>query len=106
MFKSGSSIKVLELLSDIGVPSIISQKTRNIGSKLLKYWPASKTLKIHYNDAGPMRSTCGFQIVLVDGQIELSRRSEQWSGRLIIPRSNLIMLFELNQDGIISENVQ
>ena len=53
-----------ELLSDIGVPSIISQKTRNIGSKLVKYWPTSKTLKIHYTDAGPMQPICRFQILL------------------------------------------
>ena len=59
VFKSGSSA-----LRHIGVPSIISQKTRNIGPKLVKYWLMSKTLKIHYTDAEPMRSICGFQIVL------------------------------------------
>ena len=53
-----STVQVPELLSDIGVPSIISQKTRNIGSKLVKYWPSSKTLEIHYTGAGPMRPIC------------------------------------------------
>ena len=53
-----------EMLSNIGVPSIISQKTRNIGSKLVKYWPTSKTLRVHFTDAGPMQPSCRFQIVL------------------------------------------
>ena len=60
----GSSVLVPELLSDIGVPSIISQKTRNIGSNLVKYWPTSKMLEIHYTDVGPMQPICRFQIVL------------------------------------------
>ena len=102
----GSCVQVPELLSDIEVPSIISQKTRHIGSKLIKYWPTSKMLEIHYTDVGPMQPICCFQIVLLDGQIELSRQLEQWSGCLIIPRSNLIMLCELNQHGLISENAQ
>ena len=59
-----STVQVAELLSDIVVPSIISQKRRNIGSKLGKYWPSSKTLEIHYTGAGPMRPICRFQIVL------------------------------------------
>ena len=59
-----STVQVPELLSDIGVPSIISQKTRNIGSKLVKYWPSSKTLEIHYTGTGPMRPICRFQILL------------------------------------------
>ena len=60
----GSSVQVPEMLSNTGVPSIISQKTRNIGLKLVKYWPASRTLEIHYTDAGPMQPICRFQIVL------------------------------------------
>ena len=55
------------MLSNIGVPSIIqllAKKTRNIGTKLFKYWPTSKTLEIHYTDAGPMQPICRFQIVL------------------------------------------
>ena len=59
----GSSVQVPELLSDIGVPSNISQKTHNIGSNLVKYWPTSKMLKIHYTDVGPMQPICRFQIV-------------------------------------------
>ena len=39
-------------------PSIISQKIRNNCQKLVKYWPMSKTLKIHYANAGPMRPIC------------------------------------------------
>ena len=35
-----------------------------------------------------------------------TRLSEQWFGRSITPRSSLIMLCELNQDGLISENAQ
>ena len=34
--RCGSSVQVPEVLSNIRVPSIISQKTRNIGSKLVK----------------------------------------------------------------------
>ena len=60
----GSFVQVTEMLSNIGVPSIISQKTRNIGSKLAKYWPTSETLEIHYTDAGPMQPICLFQIML------------------------------------------
>ena len=62
--QSRSSVQGREMLSNIGVPSIISQKTRNIGSKLVKYWPKSETLEIHYSDAGPMQPICRFQIVL------------------------------------------
>ena len=60
----GSSVQVPEMLSNIGVPSIISQKTRNIGSKLVQYWLTSKTLEIHYTDAGPMQPICRFKIML------------------------------------------
>ena len=56
--------QVLEMLSTIGVPSIISQKTRNIGLKLVKYWETSRTLEIHYTDAGPMQPFCRFQILI------------------------------------------
>ena len=91
-----------ELLTEIGVPSIIIQKTRNIGSKLIKYWPTLTTLEIQDANAGPMQPICRF----VDGHIWLSRQPRQRSGRLIIPRSNLIMLCELNQDGPMSENAQ
>ena len=51
-------LQVTELLTEIGVPSIISQKTRNIGPELVEYWPTPKTLEIHYTDAGPMRPFC------------------------------------------------
>ena len=95
-----------ELLTEIGVSSIISQKTRNIGPKLVKYWPTSNTLGIYNTDAGPMRPICHLQIERLDGQIELSRRSEHRSGRLIIPRSNLMMMCELNQDGPMPETAQ
>ena len=64
VFKSRSSVQQPRLLSDIGVPRIISQLTRNIGSKLVKYWPTSKTLEIHYTGAGSMRPICRFLIVL------------------------------------------
>ena len=53
-FYCGSSVQMTELLTETGVPSISSQKTCNLGPKLVKYWPTSKTLKIHYTDAGPM----------------------------------------------------
>ena len=43
----GSSVQVPQMLSNIGVPSITSPKTRNIGSKLAKYWPTLITLEIH-----------------------------------------------------------
>ena len=59
----------------IGVPSNISQKTCNISSQVVKYWPTSKKLEILYTDAGPMRPICRFQIVLLDDQIDLSRQS-------------------------------
>ena len=95
----GFSVQVPDMLAEIGVPSIISQKTRNIGSKLISYWPTFKT-------SGLMRPICASRWCFVDGQIELSRQSEQWSGRPITPRSNLIMLCELTQDGLISENAQ
>ena len=60
----GSSVQVPEILSNIGVPSIIIQKTSSIGSKLVEYWPTSITLEIHYTDAGPMQPICRFQIML------------------------------------------
>ena len=63
----GSFVQVPEMLSNIRVPNIITQKTRNIGSKLVKYWPTSKTLEIHYTDAGPMQPICRFQIMLSRG---------------------------------------
>ena len=61
-----ASVQVTELLTKIGyqLPSIISQKTRNIGPKLIKYWPTLKTLEIQDANAGPMRHICRFQIVL------------------------------------------
>ena len=58
-----------------------------------------------YTDAGPMWPICRVQI-------ERRRRLDraQWTvrtfGRLIIPRSNLIMLCELNQDDPMAENAQ
>ena len=62
----GPSVQVAQLLTEIGVglPSIISQKTRNIGPKLIKYWPTLTTLEIQDANAGPMRPICCFQIVL------------------------------------------
>ena len=61
----GSSVQVPEMLSNIGVPIIISQEARNIGLKLVTYWPTSKTLEIQYTNAGPMQlPICRFQIML------------------------------------------
>ena len=69
----GPSVQVTQLLTEIGIPSIINRKTRNIAPKLNKYWPTLTTLEIQHANAGPMRPICRFQIVLVAGQIKLSR---------------------------------
>ena len=50
--------------AEIGVPSIISQKTRNIGPKLIKYWPMLTMLEIQDANPEPMPPICRFQIVL------------------------------------------
>ena len=96
-----------EPLTAIGVPNIIRSKIHSIGPKQGKYWPTSKTLLIYCTDDGPMRLLCRVQIELRErpDQIELTRQSKQWSERLIIPRLNILMMCELNQGGLMSENV-
>ena len=42
-------------------------------------------------------------LVYVQRERELSKKSKQLSGHLIIPRSNLIMLCALNENDSISE---
>ena len=93
-----------QLLPEIGVPIIISQKTRNNGPKLIKYWPT----EIQDANAGQMRPICRFQIVLRRRPdiIELSTKPRERSRSLILPRSNLIMLCELNQDGPMAETAE
>ena len=46
----------------------ISQKTRNIGPKLLQYWPTSKILEKHYINASPMRRVCRNRINRLHGR--------------------------------------